>query len=174
MSLTLEQFTKECHRILAADPGAAGRNKVRALVETACKDRDFVASNFREDGGQREIIYEDPDLGFCVCAHVYHDARGSQPHDHGSAWAIYGQVQGETVMTDWALVEPAGEGKMGKVRFVRDYALKPGMAHLYNEGDLHSPRRDGPTKLLRIEGKNLDKERRFGYRAVETATVPAQ
>jgi len=60
------------------------------------------------------------------------------------------------------------------VRFVRDYALKPGMAHLYNEGDLHSPRRDGPTKLLRIEGKNLDKVRRFGYRAIEKATVPAQ
>jgi hypothetical protein len=70
------------------------------------------------------------------------------------------------VMNDWSLVEAAGEGKMGKVKFVQSYPLKPGMAHLYNEGDLHSPRRDGPTKLLRIEGKNLDKVRRFGYRAV--------
>ena len=166
MSLTLEQFAAECHRVLAANPGPQGRKQVCALVEEACKDKEFVARNFGDGVGQRDILYEDPELGFCVCAHVYSDARQSQPHDHGPSWAIYGQVDGETIMSDFALVEPAGEGKMGKVRFVRDYALKPGMAHLYNEGDLHSPRRDGPTKLLRIEGKNLDKVRRFGYRAI--------
>ena len=166
MSLSLEQFAAECHRILAADPGVEGRKQVCALVEEACKDRDFVAANFDEGVGQRDILYEDPELGFCVCAHVYKDARESQPHDHGPSWAIYGQVAGETVMNDWSLVEPAGEGKMGKVKFVQSYPLKPGMAHLYNEGDLHSPRRDGPTKLLRIEGRNLEKVRRFGYRAV--------
>ena len=166
MSLSLEQFAAECHRILTADSGVQGRKQVCALVEEACKDKDFIAANFGEGVGQRDILYEDPELGFCVCAHVYSDARESQPHDHGSAWAIYGQAAGETIMNDWALVEPAGEGKMGKVRFVRSYSLTPGMAHLYNEGDLHSPRRDGPTKLLRIEGKNLDKVRRFGYRAV--------
>ena len=166
MSLTLEQFAAECHRVLAANPGHEGRKQVCALVEEACKDKEFVARNFGDGVGQRDILYEDPELGFCVCAHVYSDARQSQPHDHGPSWAIYGQVDGETIMSDFALVEPAGEGKMGKVRFVRDYALKPGMAHLYNEGDLHSPRRDGPTKLLRIEGKNLDNVRRFGYRAI--------
>jgi hypothetical protein len=51
------------------------------------------------------------------------------------------------------------------VKFANSYTLTPGKAHLYNEGDLHSPRRDGPTRLLRIEGSNLDKVRRFGYRA---------
>jgi hypothetical protein len=166
MGLTLEQFAAECHRALAADPGPAGRKQVAALVEEACKDDAFVAAYFGESTGQRDILYEDAELGFCVCAHVYHDARESQPHDHGPSWAVYGQVAGETVMSDWALVEPAGEGKLGKVRFARSYALQPGMAHLYNEGDLHSPRRDGPTKLLRIEGRNLDTVRRFGYRAV--------
>lgn len=164
MSLTLEQFAAECHRVLAADPGVDGRKQICALVEEACKDDEFVAKHLGDAVGQRDILYEDPELGFCVCAHVYHDARESQPHDHGSAWAIYGQAAGETVMSDWALLEPAGEGKLGKVRFERSYALQRGMAHLYNEGDLHSPRRDGPTKLLRIEGKNLDKVRRFGYR----------
>jgi len=165
MSLTLEQFAAECHRLLAADPGVKGRKQVCALVEEALKDDGFVTKYFGEGVGQRDILYEDRELGFCVCAHVYRDARESQPHDHGPSWAIYGQAEGETLMTDWALVEPAGEGKLGKVRFVRSYPLKRGMAHLYNEGDLHSPRRDGPTKLLRIEGTNLDKVRRFGYRA---------
>lgn len=166
MSLTLEQFVAECRRTLKADPGPKGRKEVCALVEEAVKDQEFVDRYFGPGVGQRDILYEDPDLGFCVCAHVYKDARESQPHDHGSSWAIYGQAAGETVMSDWEKVEPAGEGKLGKVRFLRSYVLKPGMAHLYNEGDLHSPRRDGPTKLLRIEGVNLDKVRRFGYRAI--------
>lgn len=166
MSLTLEQLASACHRALAADPGVAGRRQVCALVEEACKDDAFVAANFGPGTGQRDILYEDPELGFCICAHAYHDARESQPHDHGPSWAIYGQVAGETVMSDWTLLEPAGEGKLGKVKHARDYTLTRGKAHLYNEGDLHSPRRDGPTKLLRIEGRDLTKVRRFGYRAI--------
>ncbi|HVA15429.1 MAG TPA: hypothetical protein VNF99_19430 [Stellaceae bacterium] len=165
MSLTLEQLAAECRRALKADHGPAGRQQVCALVEEACKDQAFVTAHFNSGTGQRDILYEDPALGFCICAHNYGDARESQPHDHGTSWAIYGQVAGETVMSDWSLVEPAGEGKLGKVKFARSYTLTPGKAHLYNEGDLHSPRRDGPTRLLRIEGMNLDKVRRFGYRA---------
>ena len=165
MSLTLEQLASECHRALKAAPGVEGRRQVCALVEEACKDQAFVAANFGPGTGQRDVLFEDPELGFCICAHSYGDARESQPHDHGPSWAIYGQVAGETVMSDWTLLEPAGEGKMGKVKFAKNYTLTPGKAHLYNEGDLHSPRRDGPTKLLRIEGCNLEKVRRFGYRA---------
>jgi hypothetical protein len=40
------------------------------------------------------------------------------------------------------------------------------MAYLYNEGDLHSPRRDGPTRLIRIEGKNMDEVWRYPYERV--------
>jgi hypothetical protein len=69
-------------------------------------------------------------------------------------------------MSDWELVEPAANGKPGKVRRLRNYTLKPGMAHIYNEGDLHSPRRAGPTRLLRIEGTNMDRVKRLAYQAV--------
>ena len=50
---------------------------------------------------------------------------------------------------------------------MKSYSLKPGMAHVYNEGDLHAPRREASTKLIRIEGRNLDKIRRFGYELVQ-------
>ena len=33
----------------------------------------------------------------------------------------------------------------------------------YNEGDLHSPKRDGPTSLIRIEGTNMEKVKRFKF-----------
>jgi hypothetical protein len=69
-------------------------------------------------------------------------------------------------MCEWALVEPAAEDKPGKVRLVRKYSLTPGMAHVYNEGDLHSPSRSGSTRLIRIEGQNLEKIHRLAYEAI--------
>lgn len=166
MGYTLEQVSAECHRLLAAAPGPAGREKVRALIEDVLKDDGFVAAHLGDDVPERKILYEDPELGFCILAHVYAGARESQPHDHGPSWAIYGQARGETVMTDWTAVERAAEGRPGKARARRSYTLIPGTAHLYNEGDLHSPRRDGPTRLLRIEGTNMDRVRRLSYERV--------
>ena len=68
-------------------------------------------------------------------------------------------------MSDWELLEPASEEKPGKVRKTRTYSLTPGMAYLYNEGDLHSPSRAGSTRLIRIEGKNMEKVKRLKYEA---------
>ena len=166
MGYTLEQLSAECQRILTTDPGPGGRTRMRALIQGVLKDEAFIAAHLGDDGPERRILYEDPDLGFCILAHVYKGAKESQPHDHGPSWAIYGQARGETVMSDWVLVEPPTERTPGKVRHVRSYTLKPGMAHLYNEGDLHSPRRDGPTRLIRIEGTNMDKVRRTPYEKV--------
>jgi hypothetical protein len=166
MSWTLEAFAAACQRALSEDPGPEGRKKVCAIVQDVLKDEAFVARHVGDDGPERKILYEDPTLGFCILAHAYHGAKESNPHDHGPSWAIYGQARGETVMSDWTLVEPAAENKPGKVRLARSYTLKPGMAYVYNEGDLHSPRREGPTRLIRIEGTNMDKVRRLVYERV--------
>jgi hypothetical protein len=166
MGHTLEQLAAECHRFLKESPGPVGRDKVCALLREVLTDDDFVARHLGDDVPERKILYEDPELGFCILAHNYRGAKESVPHDHGPSWAIYGQARGETLMNDWALVEPATEGKVGKVRHVRSYPLKPGMAHVYNEGDLHSPRREGATRLIRIEGTNLEKVRRLAYERV--------
>ena len=163
MGHTLEQFSAACHQILVETPGREGREKVRVLLEDVLKDEAFIATHLGDDVPERKILYEDGALGFCILAHNYKGAKESQPHDHGPSWAIYGQARGETVMSDWALVERATEQKPGRVRHVTSYTLKPGMAHVYNEGDLHSPRRDGPTRLIRIEGTNMDRVRRLAY-----------
>jgi hypothetical protein len=166
MGYTLDQFADQCHRILSQHPGVEGRKKVCALVQDVLKDDDFITTHLHDGVPERKVLYEDPDLRFCILGHVNHDARESKPHDHGPSWAIYGQARGKTVMSDWELVEPATLDKPGRVRLVREYALTPGAAHLYNEGDLHSPRRDGPTRLIRIEGQNLENIRRLAYEAV--------
>ena len=172
MTHTVASFAADCKRILSAEPGPSGRKKVCALVQEVLKDEAFIARHLRDDTRDREILYEDPDLGFTILAHVNHNAKSSLPHDHGPTWAIYGQASGETIMTDWECLERPAEGKPGRVRFAKSYSLTPGMAYLYNEGDLHSPRRDAPTRLIRIEGVNVLKIRRLQYQAVEDS-VPA-
>jgi hypothetical protein len=163
---SLEQFATECHRILKQDPGVDGRKQVCAIVSAVLKDDAFVTANLGDNVPERKVLYEDPELGFCILGHVYHGAKDSNPHDHGPSWAIYGQARGETIMTDYEAVARPGEGRPGKARAIRDYRLTPGMAYLYNEGDLHSPKREGSTRLIRIEGKNMEKVQRFPYERV--------
>ena len=173
MSVTLEQFAAECRRLLKEHPDTDGRERVCALVQDVLRDKAFVDEHIRADGPERKVLYEDPDLGFAILAHAYHGAKNSKPHDHGPTWAIYGQAAGETVMTDWECLARPTPTAPGKARRVRDYVLRPGMAYLYEPGVLHSPRRDGATRLLRIEGLNVEKVGRLPYEAVEDAASPA-
>jgi predicted metal-dependent enzyme (double-stranded beta helix superfamily) len=168
MGHTLELFAADARRMLTADPGPAGRQELCAMLREVLADRAFVSRHLGDDVPERRILYEDPELKFCVLAHVYKGAKESAPHDHGPTWAIYGQAEGETVMTDWEVVERASATTPGKVRARRSYALTPGVAHVYNEGDVHSPRRDGPTRLIRIEGRNMDGVARAAFERVSS------
>lgn len=166
MTTTLEQFAAECRTILTSEPGPSGRRQICMRLEQLLRDPAFVRANVGDSTPERQVLYEDPELGFCVLAHNYKEAKDSRPHDHGPSWAIYGQARGETEMTDYELVAPASEAKPGKARALRTYKLVPGMAYLYNEGDLHSPRRRGPTQLIRIEGLNMDRVKRLRFETV--------
>ena len=166
MSARISQFAKECHEILESEPGPDGRRKVAARLQALLKDERFVAEALNDATPERQVLYEDPQMGFCILAHAYKGAKDSPPHDHGPSWAIYGQAKGETDMTDYALVEAATADKPGKAKALRTYKLTPGMAYVYNEGELHSPSRKGPTQLIRLEGMNMDRVKRLKFQAV--------
>ena len=166
MPNTIDAFAAQCRDILKAENNPAGRVKVSAALQKLLKDEQFVATYLTDDTPERKVLYEDPDLGFCILAHNYRGAKDSPPHDHGPSWAIYGQARGETAMSDWELIEPASPDKPGKVKKTRTYKLVPGVAHVYNEGDLHSPSRAGATRLIRIEGTNMDKVKRLKFEPV--------
>lgn len=169
MAYSLDELGGAIRRALKEEPGAAGLERARILLEEALADGGFVAAVFGpERTAVREVVYEDPELGFCICAHVYGDEAHGKPHDHGESWAIYGQAEGTTEMTDWRIVRPARDREPALVEPVRTYRLAPGMARLYEVGAVHSPSRAGPTKLLRVEGRNLDHVRRTPIEAVET------
>jgi hypothetical protein len=166
MAQAVQTFVAKAREFLTAENSPAGRAKVCRLLEEALRDEAFIAEAFDDRTPERKILYEDRELGFCVLAHNYLRAKQSPPHDHGPSWAIYGQARGETAMSDWELVEPVTEAAPGRVRKAREYKLTPGIAHVYNEGDLHSPSREGPTRLIRIEGTNMEKVKRLKYEAV--------
>lgn len=165
MAYTLERFVSDCRKALEKDAGPEGRTIVCNFVSKACLDNQFKLEFLSDDNApERRILYEDRNLGFCICTHFYQGARASKPHGHGGAWAIYGQAVGQTLMNDWKCIrEPIGE-QPGLVEKTQEYVMNPGDVRLYNEEDLHSPSRKHTTRLIRIEGRNLDFVKRVPYR----------
>ena len=68
-------------------------------------------------------------------------------------------------MTDWKVLKRPENGEAGMVEPARTYKLTPGDAYLYNVGDVHSPAREGTTRLLRVEGVNMMTVKREPYKA---------
>jgi predicted metal-dependent enzyme (double-stranded beta helix superfamily) len=167
MGQVLDQFAAECHDILKKDSGLNGLEQVCEGLKKVLVNEEFINEHLGPDtDAPRNILYEDPELGFVIVAHVHKGASGSPPHDHGSSWAIYGQVKGTTVMTEYNLVDKPTDGQPGKVKAFKSYDLTPGTAVAYDVGQFHSPKREGETRLVRIEGKNLDTIKRDKYEAV--------
>ena len=163
MTITLESLAARIHDILGEDDSPAGRQRVAAQLGEALRDADFVAAQFTGGTGERKILHEDPQLHFCILAHDYSKARAGGPHDHGPTWAIYGQAVGESVMTEFEVVEPATSDRRGRVRELRSYTMRPGDARVYDEGVIHAVRHPGPSRLVRIEGRDLATVQRGVY-----------
>lgn len=167
MAYTLGQFSEDIRSTLQADPGVDGQQRVLEHLTKALLDDEFVDKHLTaEECRPRKVLYEDPVLGFCICGHVYKDGMGkANPHDHGSAWAIYGLAQGATEMTDWEIVEKGIDSSPTLVKPTRKHDMKRGDCFLYQVGQVHSPIMGAGTKLIRIEGKNLDHVKRSNIRA---------
>ena len=168
MTRTLDSLADQVRQLLQSAPIAGCAGDICTLMRDYLTDSAFVAQHLPERGSgehPREVLYEDPDLGFCICGHVYPDAAESGPHDHGSSWAIYGQAEGTTEMTDWSISQEGTGDQPSLVVPEKIYTLSPGDAYFYDVGAVHSPKREGPTRLIRIEGANLDNVQRSAIAA---------
>ena len=135
MPYTLDQFVADARAALQAENNANGREKVRLLVEKLLQNQDFVAATFPVEATVgRHKVHEEPDQGFVVLAHVTGDAGKSPPHDHGSSWAVYGQVSGYTDMTVWKRTDGGSGGGEATLEKVNGYRLNPGQVGRYDVG----------------------------------------
>ena len=172
MAYTLEQLAADIRKALKADAGLKGKQAVCDLMSKALLDKELVTKYVTDEACKpRKVLYEDPELGFCICGHVYHGAANGAPHDHGPSWAIYGVAEGTTAMTDWKIVKQGSGDTPHLVEPVTTYDMKPGDAHLYDVGVVHSPKRDGISRLIRIEGTNLDRIKRSNIKAASLAST---
>ena len=166
MTYTLEQLSDDIRAALKADGGIGGKEAVCKLVSKVLLDKEFVAKHLTEEQCKpRKVLFEDPELGFCICGHVYPKPAHGEPHDHGSSWAIYGLAVGDTEMTDWRIVRKGDGTTPSLVEPEKTYVLRPGDSHFYDVGVVHSPKRDTLTKLVRVEGANLDRIKRSNIKA---------
>ena len=166
MNRVLFDLSQKCRTWLVENPGPDGRKKIAAYLKQLLKDQDAIDNLVPITAGERDLLYQDPDLGFCILAHNYPGPKAAPPHDHGPSWAIYAQVRGETKMCEYDLVQQATSDIPGKVAINKTYQMRPGDVYVYNEGGLHSPTRTEPTSLLRIEGTDMSKVMRLRYEQI--------
>lgn len=164
MGAILDQFAAECHDILREGSSQDSLDKICKKLEKILGNEEFVGEHLGPDqNSPREVLYEDQELGFCIIAHVHKGNSGSPPHDHGPTWAIYGQAKGSTEMTEYKLLEKPMGNLPGRVEPTNTSVLTPGAAIAYDVGKLHSPNRVDESRLIRIEGVNMDNIKRDSY-----------
>ena len=157
MAYSLDRFCTDCRRALKADPGEGGHEAVRHNLENLLADKDFVAAHCgpQAEAGIR-TIYRDKETDFNVLVHVYEAGKTGPPHDHGTSWAVYGQVAEYTDMTAWKRLDDGskeGEAKLERAGTVR---LEPGMAGTFEVGDIHSIHFPDGARFMRVTGTDLD------------------
>ena len=111
---------------------------MRAHLEQLLGNPDFIRKHCEDAPRGLHVLYEDPELGFQILAHINDKARVSPPHDHGASWAIYGQATHHTDMIEWEREDDGGDPKHAKLKPVKKYRLTPGHAGIYQDGKIHS------------------------------------
>jgi hypothetical protein len=163
MAYELDQFISDCRSALAQDPGPAGREKVRTQLERLLQNPDFVSRHCEQAPRGLHVLYEDPELGFQILAHINDKARVSPPHDHGDSWAIYGQATHYTDMTEWEREDDGADPAHAKLTPVKKYRLMPGHAGIYQDGRIHSIDYPDHARFVRVTGTNLDRIQRVRF-----------
>ena len=164
MAYELDQFITDCRSILAHDGGPNGREEVRKHLERLLQNADFIGKHCSEETPRGlHVLYEDPELGFQILAHINDKARVSPPHDHGDSWAIYGQATHHTDMIEWEREDNGGDDKHAKLKPAKKYRLTPGHAGIFQDGKIHSIDYPDHARFIRVTGTNLDRIHRVRF-----------
>jgi len=164
MSYSLEEFCDDCREALTTQPGRAGRDAARGKLEQLLLDEAFMAEYLGPDQAAGvQTIFEDPELEFCVLAYCANTDRKSPPHNHGNSWAIYGQTEKHTDMKIYNRLG-AGEGAgEAKLEMVKEFRLNPGMAGLFDVGEIHAIDHPAGSRFVRVTGTDLNNVKRLRF-----------
>ena len=156
MAYTLDAFCRDCRAALKSDSGPGGREMVRRQLERLLAEKEFLAAHVMSAPPGRHTLYQDPELGFVVLAHVNAKGGKSPPHDHGASWAVYGQVAEYTDMTEWRRADRSNGPGPATLEVVRRYRLMPGHAGIYDVRDIHAIDYPDGARFVRVTGTDLE------------------
>jgi hypothetical protein len=132
MAYTLDEFAADCRRILTADPGPAGRDSVLKRLQDLLMNEDFVAAHCGPNAsGGANLLYEDPELGFQILAHIRDRDYAGGPHDHGDSWAIFGQAVKYTDMSEWKRTDDGSVPSKVTIEKAKTYRMERGQAGIF-------------------------------------------
>lgn len=76
MTPSLQSLARDCKAVLQQRDTPEGRSEVASLLARALRDPVFLKEQFEGAAvPERKVVYEDPELGFCILVHEYRDAR---------------------------------------------------------------------------------------------------
>jgi hypothetical protein len=137
---------------LSTEVVRACRRALARLTE-ADETEGWLASTIGEAPASKEL-YRDPTLGFVLLAHTETKGLYRQPHDHGTAWVVYGVQSGELEVRTYAKITP--EDARPHLVLREETVLRPGMARAYLPGDIHDTRcLSGSALLIRFTERDL-------------------
>lgn len=174
MAYTLQQFCADANGALKSQPLETALEAVAGKLSDLMKNEDFVKATFSHDmpPGKRDL-YHDPELDFYVFAHVQDGGKRGTPHSHGDSWAIYGNINGVTEMTEYRRANLETD-EAAVLEVVDAYGIGAGDTRGYGPGKIHSTAHPEKCWVIRITGTDLDnlpryKFRKFRDRIVEKA-----
>jgi hypothetical protein len=161
MAYSLDAFCQDCRTALKADP--AGREAVRQKLEQLLAEPAFLDRYVLSAPPGRHTLYEDPELGFVVLAHINPKGHKSPPHDHGASWAIYGQATQYTDMTEWRRIDVKSDPGPATIEVARSYRLEPGHAGTYDIRAIHNIEFPDGARFVRVTGTDLERIPRLKF-----------
>jgi predicted metal-dependent enzyme (double-stranded beta helix superfamily) len=158
MEYDFEHLKTDVRSALKRGNSRADIENVRQSLAKLLTNQTFIGQTCGESAESGlHLLYEDPELGFQVLAHINEKARRSPPHDHGESWAVYGQALGYTDMKEWQRCDDGADPDHAKLEATRAYRLNPGEVGVYSHGAIHAIDYPDKSRFIRITGTNLDK-----------------
>ncbi len=164
MAYTLQQFCADSKDALKSQPLDNALKAIAAKLGELLNNEGFVKATFSNDtpAGKRELFH-DSELDFYVLAHVQDGGKRGTPHSHGNSWAIYGNIDGVTQMTEYTRKNPEGE-EAAILEVVDTYGVGAGQTRGYGPGMIHSTAHPEKCWVIRITGTDLDVLPRYKFR----------
>ena len=171
---TMETFIADVREIFASskDPlvqaQAASDAMKRLLAEPGWLES--VIDLPEESGFGRFDLHLDeysghPNNGFYLMCSVQTPGQDNLPHDHGTAWVVYGVYQGSIKQTKWRWFYP-GEGvDRPQIKETGNFLQKNGAVAFFLPGEIHDTLNvhEGRSIVVRLESQKLDRITRYQY-----------